>query len=76
MRLLFVDREMTERTVLPHRDVLLVGPMVTLLARPHRREVHQRAARDDADGKFGLTGRTHAHPVGKINVLNESSLST
>ena len=60
---------MAERTILSHGDVLLVGPMVTLLARPHRREVHQRAARDDANGEFGLAGRTHTHPMDKINLL-------
>jgi len=52
---------------LSHGDVLLVGPMVALLARPDGREVHEGAAGHDADGELGLARRTHAHPVKTID---------
>ena len=45
-----------------HGDVLLVGPVVALLARPDSRQVHERPPGDDADGELGLARRTDAHP--------------
>ena len=53
---------MAQRTILSHGDVLLVGPVVALLARPDGRQVHERPPGDDADGELGLARRTDAHP--------------
>jgi hypothetical protein len=60
---------MTEWTILSHRDILLVGAVVALLARPDGRQIHQGSAGHDANRELGLTGRTNAHPDKQIEKL-------
>jgi hypothetical protein len=45
---------MTERTILAHGDVLLVGAVVALLAGPDGGQVHQRSASNNADRELRL----------------------
>ena len=62
---------MTERAVLSHRDVLFVGAVVALFARPHRGQVHEGAAGHDADGDLGLARGTNVHPASEMLVYKK-----
>ena len=71
MSLLNIDCCVTQRTVLPHGDVLLRGPMVTRDTGPQYPQVHQGPTRDNARGELGADSH-----LGQFNIMNVEAMET